>query len=464
MATRTNRARDRRSVTSRSPGEQRAAGRALRERIPRKSHAGWKAAKQRPDPIQLLKDSDKDRIPELLPIRYGRMLGDPFKFLRGAAPIMAFDLAPTPVTGIRVQACGDCHIMNFGAFATPERNLIFDVNDFDETLPAPWEWDLKRLTASIEVAARTAKFKSGERERAVRAAAQSYREQMAHYATMSPLEVWYQRIDFESLVKKIPQDVDRDRTRKEIDKARRKTLPMHISPSTVGNAEKTKILDQPPLIYHQPEQRTAAYRSRVLQALGRYRESLAPPYRVLFDRYQFRDIAFKVVGVGSVGTFCEVALFIIAANTPLFLQVKEAHASVLERYAGASAFPAHGERVVVGQRLMQSASDIFLGWTVGLDPHRHFYIRQLRDMKVPMPLDTGDPSDLVYFAKACGWAIALAHARSGAPAMIAGYLGSSDAFDDAITKFAADYADQTERDYEALVKAVKAGQIAVKIE
>jgi uncharacterized protein (DUF2252 family) len=459
-----NRVHEARSLKSRSPAERQEAGRALREKIPRKSHSGWKAPGDRPDPIQLLKDSDKGRIPELLPIRYGRMLGDPFKFLRGAAAIMASDLASTPVTGIRVQACGDCHIMNFGAFATPERNLIFDVNDFDETLPAPWEWDLKRLTASIEVAARTAHFKSEDRERAVRVAARSYREQMAHYTTMSPLEVWYQRIDLESLVKNIPQDVDRERTRKEIEKARRKTVPIHISLSVVKDGEKIRIRDEPPLIYHQPGQRTVAYRNRVAHALEHYRESLAPPYRVLFDRYQFRDIALKVVGIGSVGTFCEAAVFTTGEGDSLFLQVKEARSSVLERYAGASAFAVHGERVVVGQRLMQAASDILLGWTTGMDPGRHFYVRQLRDMKIPMPVDTRDPSDLVYFAKACGWAIALAHARSGDPALIAGYLGSSDAFDDAITKFAADYADQTERDYEAMVKAIKAGHIAAKPE
>jgi uncharacterized protein (DUF2252 family) len=354
--------------------------------------------------------------------------------------------------------------MNFGAFATPERNLIFDVNDFDETLPAPWEWDLKRLTTSIEVAARTANFKSEDCERAVRAAARSYREQMAHYTTMSPLEVWYQRIDLEPLVKNIPQDLDRERTWKEIEKARRKTVPIHISLSVVKDGQKIEIRDEPPLIYHQPRQRTAAYRHRVVRALQHYRGSLAPPYRVLFDRYQFQDIALKVVGIGSVGTFCEAAVFTTGEGDPLFLQVKEARSSVLERYAGASAFAVHGERVAVGQRLMQAASDILLGWTTEMDPGRHFYVRQLRDMKIPMPVDTNDPSDLVYFAKACGWAIALAHARSGVPALIAGYLGSSDAFDDAITKFAADYADQTERDYEAMVKAIKAGHIAAQPE
>jgi uncharacterized protein (DUF2252 family) len=466
MATRKNHARAGASASVPaygSPGEQEQAGRALRAKMPRKSHAGWKAPANRPDPIRLLEDSDEGRIPELLPIRYGRMSVDPFKFLRGAAAIMASDLARTPATGIRVQACGDCHIMNFGAFATPERNLIFDVNDFDETLPAPWEWDLKRLAASIEVAARTAGFKPGDRERAVRAAARTYREQMALYATMPPPEVWYERINFKSLVRHIPQDQDRERTRAQIEKARRKIIPIHITPSLERNGKRVRILDERPLIYHQPGPRNA-HRKRVLHALERYRESLAPPYRVLFDRYQFRDLAFKVVGVGSVGTFCEVALFMSGGEDPLFLQIKEARASVLEQYAGASVYPTHGQRVIVGQRLMQSASDILLGWTVGMDPNRHFYVRQLRDMKIPMPLDTRNPSEVLYFAKACGWAIALAHARSGAPAMIAGYLGGNEAFDDAIVKFAADYADQTERDYEALLRAVKSGRIEIKKE
>jgi uncharacterized protein (DUF2252 family) len=457
-----NRVRDPSSWVSRSAAERLEAGRAMRDKVPRKSHAGWKAPGNRPDPIQLLKDSDTGRIPELLRIRYGRMSGDPFRFMRGAAAIMASDLAPTPATGLRVQACGDCHIMNFGGFATPERNLIFDVNDFDETLPAPWEWDLKRLTASIEVAARTAQFKAQDRERAVRAAVGLYREQMARYATMPVLDVWYQRIDLAPLVRNIPQDVDRNRTRKEIEKAHRKTFPLHVSPALTGDGEKARIRDEPPLIFHHPRHRTRAYRNRVIRALKLYRESLAPPYRVLLDRFQFRDLALKVVGIGSVGTYCEVALFTAGAGEPLYLQLKEARASVLERYAGASAFATHGERVIAGQRLMQAASDILLGWTSGLDSGRHFYVRQLRDMKVPMPVDTRDPSDLGYFAQACGWALARAHARSGDPAMIAGYLGSSQAFDDAITKFAADYADQTQRDYEALRRAIKSGRIAAE--
>ncbi|MGB3552768.1 MAG: DUF2252 domain-containing protein [Candidatus Binatus sp.] len=436
------------------------AGRGLREKAARKSHALWKAPANRPDPIRLLIESDAGRIPKLLPIRYGRMRQSPFAFLRGAAGLMAFDLAGTPRTGLRVQACGDCHIMNFGAFATPERNLVFDINDFDETLPAPWEWDVKRLTVSIEVAGRSAGIRSRYREHAVRAAVRSYREHLAEYATMPSLEVWYQRIDFQKLLDRVPGPRNRRRDKRVSERARRKTVPNNLLPSMAAR-DQTKIKDEPPLIYHLPVQRTSAYLRRAVSFFKRYRTSLPESYRVLFDRFELLDVAFKVVGVGSVGTFCEVALFRDAQAAPLFLQIKEARASVLEPYAGRSLFSTHGQRVVYGQRLMQASSDIFLGWTVGLEPGRDFYVRQMRDMKIPMPVDTENPADLAYFADACGWALARAHARTGDPAMIAGYLGSSDAFDDAIVKFAKGYADQTESDYSALLKAIRSGRIKV---
>ena len=436
------------------------AGRGLRAAVPRKSHGGWKASANRPDPIQLLIESDAGRIAGLLPIRYGRMRQSPFAFLRGAAAVMAFDLAHTPTTGLRVQACGDCHIMNFGAFASPERNLIFDIDDFDETIPAPWEWDVKRLTVSIEVAGRAAGAKSQHREDAVRAAVRSYREHLRQYAEMPSLEVWYERIDFRELIDKVPGPGNRRRDRRAAEKARRNTVPITLLPSTAG--ANTRIKDHPPLIYHLPSQRTAAYRRRAATTFRRYRDSLATSYRVLFDRFELLDVALKVVGIGSVGTFCEVALFRDAQSAPLFLQIKEARASVLEPYAGRSLSSTHGQRVVYGQRLMQAASDIFLGWTVGLQRGRQFYVRQLRDMKIPMPVDTENPEDLAYFADACGWALALAHARTGDPAMIGGYLGSSEAFDDAIVEFATDYADQTERDYDTLLKAIKSGRIKVQ--
>jgi uncharacterized protein (DUF2252 family) len=436
------------------------AGRAIRDKVPRKRHSGWKAARNRPDPISLLIDSNRGRIPSLLPIRYGRMLKSPFFFLRGAAAIMASDLEHTPTTGIRVQAGGDCHIMNFGAFATPERNLVFDVNDFDETLRAPWEWDLKRLVASVEVAGRAAGFKAKDRESGVRSAVRSYRKHMADYAHTRALEVWYERIEFEPLVKKIPQRAARKFTSTEIERAKRQSFPVHIRPMLRGrNGELARIRDDPPLIYHPAARHRAAYAEQVRGAFKHYRESLPAHYRVLFDRFQYCDMAIKVVGVGSVGTFCAVALFMAPDREPLFLQLKEATASVLEKYAGRSPYANHGERVVVGQRLMQAASDIFLGWTAGIDGNRHFYIRQLRDMKVSMVIDTMNAADLGYYGEACAWALARAHARSGDAAMIAGYLGSGDVFDDALARFAGDYGDQTERDHAALVKAVKAGRI-----
>jgi hypothetical protein len=432
-----------------SIAERLKAGRALRKKVPRKDHGSWTAPANRPDPIKLLIESDS-----------GRMRQAPFAFLRGAAALMAFDLAQTPTTRLRVQACGDCHIMNFGAFATPERNLIFDINDFDETLPAPWEWDLKRLIVSIEVAGRAAGTKSRHREHAVRAAVRSYREHLGEFATMPSLDVWYQQIDFQELLDKVPGPENRKRDQRTVEKARRDTVPTSLLPSVAGAS--AKIKDHRPLIYHLPSQRTAAYRRQAASAFKRYRDSLAMSSRVLFDRFELLDVALKVVGIGSVGTFCEVALFRDAQAASLFLQVKEARASVLEPYAGRSVFPTHGQRVVYGQRLMQAASDIFLGWMVGLQPGRHFYVRQLRDMKIAMPVDPKDPADLAYFADACGWALALAHGRSGDPATIAGYLGTSDAFDDAIVKFARTYADQTERDYEALLKAIKSGRIKVQ--
>src|SRR5215510_4259146 len=461
------RAQDTRPMTVRSPAERLAAGRALRDKVPRRSHASWQAPADRPDPIHLLEDSSQGRLSELLPIRYGRMLASPFAFLRGAAAIMAWDLASTSATGLRVQACGDCHIMNFGAFATPERNLIFDINDFDETLSAPWEWDIKRLTTSVEVAGRSANLKAASCEQAVRAAIHSYREHMAEYATMPALEVWYQHIDLSSLVQRMPHGVGRKRTQKAIAKARQHNIPTHIFPSLAEHNGKTvRIKDEPPLLFHPRAQQSQYYHERVKDTFTRYRESLAAQYRALFDHFVFRDLVVKVVGIGAVGTLCAVALFQDEQGAPLFLQLKEARASVLEPYAGASGYATHGERVVVGQRLMQAASDIFLGWTAGLEPHRYFYIRQLRDMKISLPIGKkrSDPVDLEYFAQACGWALARAHARSGDPATIAGYLGSSEAFDEAVTTFAAAYADQTERDHTALVKAVKAGRIKAKVE
>jgi uncharacterized protein (DUF2252 family) len=449
-------------VTLRPWVERLELGRALRKKVARKSHLGWKAPADRPDPVRLLLESDQGRIRELLPIRYGRMLESPFTFLRGAAAVMARDLAFTPKSGIRVQAGGDCHIMNFGAFATPERNLIFDVNDFDETLPAPWEWDLKRLAASVDVAGLSVGFKAKDREAAVHSAARSYREHMAWYAKMGALDVWYERIEFEPLVKKILEGVERRYTKEQIEEARKQHFPLHTRPMVVGRNRGTRpieIEDDPPLVYHPAGAHRAAFAKQVASIIKRYRETLPAHMRVLSDRFEYCDMAMKVVGVGSVGTFCAVVLFVTADDERLFLQLKEARESVLEQYAGASRFSNHGERVVVGQRLMQAASDSFLGWTEGLDKDRHFYVRQLRDMKVSMAIDTMSAAELGYYAEACAWALSRAHARSGDAALIAGYLGSSQSFDDALVRFAADYSEQTVRDHAALRKAVKSGRI-----
>ncbi len=374
---------------SRSPAERLGAGRALRKKFPRNDHSTWKPPGDRPDPIDLLIDSSKGRIESLLPIRYGRMMSSPFAFLRGAAAVMAFDLSRTPTTRIRVQTGGDCHIMNFGAFATPERNVIFDINDFDETLPAPWEWDIKRLAASAEVAGRAAGFEAKERERAVGRAVRSYRKRMAEYAARPLLKVWYDRIEFKQIVKNLPDLEERRRAEREVEKARQKSIPAHIFPTlAVRKGANARIKDNPPLLFHEDlRQKASSYREQVEHVFRRYRESLPAHYRVLFDRYEYLDMALKVVGVGSVGTFCAVALFMASGDEPLFLQVKEARPSVLEPYAGASSFTTHGERVVAGQHLMQAASDIFLGWTVGMED-RHFYVRQLRDIKTSLPIDT----------------------------------------------------------------------------
>jgi uncharacterized protein (DUF2252 family) len=436
--------------------ERMAAGKALRERVPRSSHAKWEPAKNRPSPIELLKHSDRGRIPELLPIRYGRMKQSPFAFLRGAAALMALDLFKTPETGIRVQACGDCHAANFGGFGSPERRLVFDINDFDETLPAPWEWDLKRLATSFVLALRDA----GERERhcsaLARTAAESYREHMHEYAEMPALEVWYSHLDAELLVDRAKTYESKKHWEKAEQLAKLQTAE-HIFPriTEVKNGHR-RIIDHPPLIYH-PRQ-IERIRKHVWEMFQSYRQTLPEERRVILHRYQIVDIARKVVGIGSVGTRCAVALLMAGENDPLFLQFKEADASVLEPYAGKSRYPNHGERVVTGQRMLQSASDIFLGWTSDDEGH-DYYFRQLRDMRMKIDLTEMTRQEWTEYAGLCGWALARAHARTGDPARIAGYLGNNDSFDEAIEKFAVAYADQTERDHAMLVKAIRAGKI-----
>ena len=434
-------------------------GKSLREKYPRQSHGTWKAPDDRADPLLLLKESSKGRIPELIPIRYGRMLQSPFTFYRGAALNMAADLAPTPATGLRVQACGDCHLLNFGMFATPERREIFDINDLDETLPAPWEWDVKRLAASFVLACRDNGFAKSDARDTVLSCVRSYRKRMAEYADMQALDVWYASLDVDKLLPKISDELHDHRLEKRIAKARRQSVAEHEFPKLAEVVGKLPVIkDNPPLIYHWAAKRHADFFARVTRAFERYRQTLAEDRQMLLDRYDIVDVAIKVVGVGSVGTRCGI-LLLTSGTHPLFLQVKEAGLSVLEPYAGKSRHPNHGQRVVNGCRLMQSASDIFLGWTE-LDG-RHYYIRQLRDVKVKLLVENFSTDAMRLYGKMCGWALALAHARSGPPARISGYLGKSESFDEAIADFSLAYADQCERDYEVLEKAVRKGKLEV---
>ncbi len=442
-----------------SHDERAAAGRALRDKFPRTQHATWKKSETRTDPIDLLRASDADRLPDLVPIRYGRMLQSPFAFYRGTAGVMAADLAGTPNIGIRVQACGDCHLMNFGGFATPERNVIFDINDFDETLPAPWEWDVKRLVASFVLAARSIGLSDASGRDAAVTCARSYRKHLRDYSEMHPLKVWYAQVtsdDVMSLLPKARQQLMSDR----IAKATTQSGSEADFPKLAGMVGgRLSIRDTPPLIFHPEEARSPDFQTILDQVLAAYRETLTDDRRVLLDRYQLVDAAIKVVGVGSVGRRCWIALMMSASNEPLFLQFKEAVESILEPYAGKSAYAQHGERVVMGQRLMQPASDLFLGWVIA-PTGKHFYVRQLRDAKIKPLVETFDDELLVLYAKACGWVLARAHAKASDVSAVGGYLGSSDQFDEAMGNFALTYADQAERDYAALKAAVRKGKIS----
>jgi uncharacterized protein (DUF2252 family) len=445
----------------RSPDELMAEGKRLRDTVSRLSHGGWKKSAQRPDPIALLHSSDSERLPELVPVRYGRMLVSPFTYYRGAAHVMAADLATTPATGLRVQACGDCHLVNFGGFATPERNIVFDINDFDETLPAPWEWDIKRLAASFVLAARSIGLSDEDGRDAAIGAARSYRKRLAEYARMSPLEVWYARIDSEDYLDLVTDPSRKKQELKAIAKATEASgseLDYPRLADMVGG--KAHIHDAPPLIFHPEQAREADFMATLETSYNAYRETLAEERRALLDRYQLVDAAIKVVGIGSVGRACWIGLFMSAGNDPLFLQIKEAGESVLEPYAGRSAYSHHGQRVVIGQRLMQPASDVFLGWVTG-PRGRQYYIRQLRDAKIKPLIETFDAEMLLVYAKACGWSLARSHAKGGDAGTISGYLGTKDRFDTAMGRFALAYADQAEADHAALKRAVRAGKIKV---
>jgi uncharacterized protein (DUF2252 family) len=447
----------------RTSDERAAQGRVIRELVPRSSQAGWTVPAERRDIVDLLEESNEGRLEHLIPIRFGRMATSPFAFYRGAAAIMAADLATTATSGIRVQACGDAHLMNFGGFATPERNVIFDINDLDETLPAPFEWDLKRLAASVVIAAQHLEFPYGDTVRIVSDLVRQYRERMHDYASMRVLDVWYDRIDMQKYEDRSGDqalvEAVRKRLTERIEIERRKTVPDHLYPKLVTEeGGQPRIKDEPPLIFHPTEEIAPGLQSGYAEAIASYRESLADHVRVLFDRFHFADLAIKVVGVGSVGTVCAVGLFMAADNDPLFLQVKEARASVLEAYAGASVHPNHGQRVIAGHRIMQSASDVFLGWSRGKSG-RDFYLRQLRDMKMSVVIESLDTGLLRQYARMCAHALARAHARSGDAATMAGYMGSGQTFDDAITEFATEYSTQNRRDYREFIQAIRRGRI-----
>jgi uncharacterized protein (DUF2252 family) len=438
--------------------ERRVAGKALRDKCAKDAHVTWKPQAERRDPVEFLIESAADRMPQLVPIRYGRMMQSPFAFYRGAAAIMAADLAHTPVTGIRVQACGDCHLLNFGGFATPERNVVFDINDFDETLPAPWEWDVKRLATSCVIAGQHNGFSKTEARNMALRCVHGYREHMNDFAQMSLMERWYERVTADDILGAVRAKKWRKQVEARIAKAAARTVLEDDFPklaSVDGGAPRIK--DNPPLIFHEMIRGAEEYAGAVKVAFGKYRETLSDDHRELLDRFEMKDIAYKVVGVGSVGTYCAILLMMAASDDALFLQVKEARQSVLEPYAGKSHYANRGQRVVAGQRLMQSASDIFLGWTE--ESGRHYYVRQLRDVKIKPLVDGMDVTRLGRYSEWCGWALARAHAKSGDAALISGYLGSSSRFDKAIAEFALTYADQNERDFKALLQAIQDGRI-----
>lgn len=447
-----------------------AAGKQARVTAPLEDHAVFAPTDLRADPVELLGRQAPSRVADLLPIRYGRMVTSPFAFYRGAALVMAADLATTPTSGLKVQLCGDAHLSNFGFYASPERNLVFDLNDFDETLPGPFEWDVKRLAASLEIAARSQSFRRKETRAIVVGAVRSYRDSMREFATMSNQAVWYSRLHAEEFMARLRAVAPPERVRKAellVSQARTRDSLQAFRKLTHEVDGQARIISDPPLIVPVEELFPGQEGQTLLDQMGRllaaYRESLVSDRRHLLDQYRFVHMARKVVGVGSVGTRAWILLFEGLDNgDPLFLQAKEAQSSVLEQYAGVSEYTNHGERVVAGQRLMQAASDIFLGWqrTNGLDGiDRDYYLRQLRDWKASADVEGAVPAGLAVYAQVCGWTLARAHARSGDRVAIGAYLGKTDRFDQAIADFSTAYADQTERDHAALRTAIDDGRI-----
>ncbi len=458
-----------------TPAERAARGKEARAAVPRDSHAVFDPPPGRPDPISLLEEQAKSRVPELVPIRRGRMMVSPFTFYRGAALPMAADLATTPVSGLAVQACGDAHLSNFGIFGSAERRLVFDVNDFDETTPGPWEWDVKRLAASLEVAARGNGFGSKDRRGIVMAAVARYRQAMRDFAKMTNLEVWYAHADVDQLRAQFDAQM-KARQRKMVDtgmaKARTRDSMQEVAKLTHLVDGRPRIIADPPLLVPVADLLPAhtdqeAFAAQIQDLIAGYRRTLETDRRFLLEQYEYADMARKVVGVGSVGTRCWIILMLGRDESdPLFLQVKEAEASVLSRFVGASKYASMGQRVVAGQRLMQASSDIFLGWQraeAGLDgQQRDFYVRQLRDWKYSIDIEALVPRGMRAYGELCGWTLARAHARSGDRIAIAAYLGSADVFDQAITQFAAAYANQNERDHQSLVDTVASGRLTAE--
>ncbi len=458
-----------------TPAERAVRGKAARAEVPLESHEALDLPPDRADPIALLEQQGETRVPELIPVRYGRMMASPFSYFRGAALPMASDLAGTPVSGLAVQACGDAHLSNFGVFGSAERRLVFDVNDFDETLPGPWEWDVKRLAASLEIAARDNGFPAKKRRAIVAASVARYRQAMREFAGMTNLAVWYAVADLEVLRQQATSQLQargRKKFEKGLAKARTRDSMQEVSKLTHLVDGRPRIISEPPLIVPvdqliPDEMDRKGFEGLFTDLVAKYQRTLETDRRYLLEQYQFADMAHKVVGVGSVGTRCWIVLLLGRdGSDPLFLQVKEAQESVLSRFVGASKYHNQGQRVVAGQRLMQASSDIFLGWQrneSGLDNRaRDFYVRQLRDWKFSLDIESMVPRGMRLYGELCGWTLARAHARSGDRIAIAAYLGGSDTFDEAITRFAATYADQNDRDHEALLAAVASGRISAE--
>jgi len=442
-----------------SRSERRKQGKALREKCPRAAQGEWKPRPKSEDVTKLLEESDVGRIPGLIPVKYQRMAVSPFTFYRGAAIIQARDLAKARVSGTAVQACGDCHLANFGAFDSPERTLVFDINDFDETFPGPWEWDVKRLGASLVLAARDRNFSKATADEAVRAAAAAYRERMSEFAEMTLLETWYTQITLDAIKKHFRKDADFSaRLENREEQALSQTSEAAFPKLTQTVEGRVRIKDHPPVIYHF-QQNVENFEKANESHIERYLKSLPADRHKLLEHYRPQDSAIKVVGVGSVGTRCYVTLLLAEDNDPLFLQIKEARRSVLEPPEGKSRYTHQGFRVVLGQRLMQASSDIFLGWFRSVQGH-DYYVRQFRDRKVSAEIETFLPGTLVSYATLCGWALARAHAKAGPAAVIAGYLGSREQFDNALADYSKAYADQAERDFATFKAAIRSGRLS----